>query len=363
MKIAILTQELWGNYGGILQNYALQIVLKRMGHDPYTVCYYGKSFRNWMWEVLKYFVKVIINHPNKRFGLKKFSFYQYNHNRGNGAFCIKYIQRSKPMRGINTNAKFISEYDAFIVGSDQVWRPRYNLGRKSDYMYLEFLKDNSSVKKIAYAASFGVDEWEYDEQQTEKYQELIKQFDAISVRESSGVELCTKYLHADAIQVLDPTLMLSAEDYRSLIPEEENVSRGDVCTYILDMTAEKQALIESFCSKNGLTWYAVGVPSHNGDFPSMESWLAGFANAKYVITDSFHGSVFSIIFNKPFVSIGNDARGMSRFNSLLKMFELEGRLIKATDSLEKISDPDWNLVSEKLKSWQEKSLEFLQENL
>ena len=361
MKIAILTQQLWNNYGGILQNYALQTVLKRMGHDPYTVRYYRKPLVPWITQWLKYIVKILINHPNKKYSPPKFYYYLYGHNKGNGEFCKKYIQRSRPMKGINL--KFIPEYDAFIVGSDQVWRPRYNWGSMLDYMFLEFLKDNSSVKKIAYAASFGVDEWEYDEQQTEKYKELIKQFDAISVRESSGVELCTKYLHADAIQVLDPTLMLSAADYRSLIPEEENVSRGDVCTYILDMTAEKQALIESFCSKNGLTWYTVGTPSYNGDYPSIESWLAGFANAKYVITDSFHGSVFSIIFNKPFVAIGNDERGMSRFNSLLKMFELEDRLIKTTDKLEKISEPDWNKVSEKLKSWQDMSLTFLRNNL
>lgn len=363
MKIAILTQPLWGNYGGILQNYALQTILKRMGHDPYTVCYYRKPLMPWVTQWLKYIVKILINHPNKKYSPPKFYYYLYGHNSGNGEFCKKYIQRTNPMRGINSNAKFISEFDAFIVGSDQVWRPKYNSGEQLDYMFLNFLKDNSKVKKIAYAASFGVDEWEYSERQTAKYKELINQFNAISVRESSGVDLCAKQLQTEAIQVLDPTLMLCAEDYRSLIPEEENVCRGDVCTYILDMTAEKQALIESFCSKNGLTWYAVGTPACNGDYPSIESWLVGFANAKYVITDSFHGSVFSVIFKKPFISIGNDARGMSRFNSLLKMFELEDRLIKMTDSLDKISTPDWSVVNEKFKYWQDKSFAFLRDNL
>ena len=365
MKIGILTQPLWGNYGGILQNYALQIVLKRLGHTPYTIHYYKQSVTwDFLLEWVKYIVKCVIRHPNRiykpRYTLRNYVLNRYN---SVDPFIRKYINTTYPINGVTCDKVEKYNIDAYVVGSDQTWRPIYNWGDRLYYMYLDFVQDNDSVKKIAYAASFGVDNWEYSKEQTNKCKELIKKFDAISVREASGIDLCRNYLNAEAQHVLDPTLLLSAADYRLLIKDKNFDYQGDVCVYILDMTEEKRKLINDYCNRNNLRWYQVGALLKNGYTPSIESWLAGFDKAKYVITDSFHGSVFSIIFNKPFVSIGNDVRGMSRFNSLLGVFNLEDRLVSEKDELITITPPNWEAVNAILSEWQKKSINFLKTNL
>ena len=366
MKIGILTQPLWGNYGGILQNYALQIVLKRLGHTPYTIHYYRQSVTwHFLLEWIKYIVKCVIRHPNRIYKPQTLHDYKLDKRKymGGGLFVRKQINTTYSMDGLSKLAICLYGFDAYIVGSDQTWRPIYNWGDRLYYMYLDFVQDNDSVKKIAYAASFGVDNWEYSKEQTNKCKELIKKFDAISVREASGIDLCRNYLNAEAQHVLDPTLLLSADDYRLLIKDKNFDYQGDVCVYILDMTEEKRKLINDYCNRNNLRWYQVGVLLKNGYTPSIESWLAGFDKAKYVITDSFHGSVFSIIFNKPFVSIGNDVRGMSRFNSLLGVFNLEDRLVSEKDELITITPPNWEAVNAILSEWQKKSINFLKTNL
>src|SRR5690606_30541311 len=137
------------------------------------------------------------------------------------------------------------KFSAVVVGSDQVWRPRYSPNIYN--FFLDFLKNNSTIKKVAYAASFGTEDWEYTEEQTREARELIKHFNAVSVRESSGVLLCDKYLNRkDAVHVLDPTLLLKAEDYNQLI----NKTKKEIglFTYVLDETKEKLDFIKQ-CSK------------------------------------------------------------------------------------------------------------------
>lgn len=363
MKIGILTQPLWRNYGGILQNYALQQVLIRLGHNPVTIHYCRQTIKLGLLEWVKYFVKIIIGHPNRKYKAHKLGNIIKMRYDGVAPFCKKYIIETRPMKGIDATQKEFQTIGAYIVGSDQVWRPQYNWCNQFYHMYLDFVQEKHNVKKIAYAASFGVDFWEYSEEQTAKCKELIKQFDAVSVRETSGINLCRDYLGVETQQVLDPTLLLSADDYRSLIATKEYSCKGEVCVYILDMTQEKRRMIDAFCKKNNLQWYQIGAYLENGDVPSIESWIAGIDQAQYVITDSFHGSVFSIIFNKPFISIGNKDRGMSRFDSLLSLFGLEDRLVSLDDCLEKISTPDWAQVHSRLSQLQEESLNYLKKNL
>lgn len=366
MKIGILTQPLASNYGGILQNYALQVVLKRLGHNPYTI-HYGKGrIADWVNVWFRYFIKVIIRHPGrKHIPLNYKAFINICNCPCMADFIKENIQTTMHI-GANVNYDAISSYnfDAYVVGSDQVWRPMYNKGKCLGNMYLDFVKDVSGIKRVAYAASFGVDDWEYSSLQTKKSRELIKLFDAVSVREKSAVDLCENFLNKEALHLLDPTMLLSAEDYRMLFKDKKNTrSQGDVLVYLLDITPEARTLIDTFCKTNNLTAFYICASEPNKPVFSIDSWLEGIDTAKYVITDSFHGSVFSIIFNKPFVSIGNKGRGMSRFNSLLSMFNLEDRLITADSEITQISTPDWEKVNKILTMWREKSIEFLINNL
>lgn len=364
MKIGILTQPLLGNYGGIVQNFALQHTLRRLGHDPYTVVYTNRiTLSCWLEMKFNYLKRRLLG----RKGLTPPpSYKEYMSVYNNLNFILRNIAIT-PFMGRRDFAKNISKecFEGYVVGSDQTMRPLYNRGHRLYKMYLDFLDKNCTARKITYAASFGVDGWEYTKEQTEICRQLAQRFDAISVREASGVELCRRYLGVEAIHLLDPTMLLSSDDYRS-VSQTSNVRlpEGDLLVaYILDMTPQKRQYIEELSKANNLKPYYLGKRTEDGTLPNVESWLAGFDNAKYVVTDSFHGTVFSIIFNRPFSTIGNKSRGLDRFYSLLEMFDLKERLVDIDSPIELLSDPDWEHVNELKSKWQELSIEFLKSNL
>ena len=156
-------------------------------------------------------------------------------------FVTKYIQPITPKIHTNSSLKEIAindEYDAFIVGSDQVWRLHYSPNILNYYFY--FIFDKKKIKKIAYAASFGLPDWHYPKRITRKVQKLAQKFDAISVREANAVKLCHEKLKVDATHVLDPTMLLCKQDYIDLVNnEKESVSPGELMVYILDSSLKK----------------------------------------------------------------------------------------------------------------------------
>jgi len=373
MKIAILTQPLHNNYGGLLQAYALQKVLRGMGHDVWTV---DIQFKRSLTGRLKGLIGRVI----RRFILQQHIQAQPNENekkiiaQHTSRFVkenIKTTERISSVRQIHQLKK--SGFDAYIVGSDQVWRPCYS---PVSTFFLDFLNVNEKVKRIAYAASFGVDNWEYSPKLTERCKKLAPQFDAILVREDSGVSLCNEYLGVDATHVLDPTLLLGKEDYIALIEKDQTPAKpNSLMVYVLDQTPEKTKIIEKVRNQLGLEINSV-MPkkSYNKEsretitdciYPPVTQWLRGFMDAEFVVTDSFHGTAFSIIFNKPFIVIGNESRGMSRFISLLKKFKVEDRLILPTRLTEElITNPiDWDEINTILHKEKSTGAQFLEMNL
>ena len=152
-------------------------------------------------------------------------------------------------------------------------------------------------KKIfSYAASFGLSSWQFDRERTEKLRVLAKRFRSISVREKDAIELCRDNLNIEANWVLDPTMLLSKNDYISLFKDNfQEKSEGDLMTYILDSSEEKTCLIKLIETEKKLNSFTV-MAKETETFPAIEKWLKGFYDAKFVLTDSFHGMVFSIIF-------------------------------------------------------------------
>lgn len=331
MKIGILTHPLNFNYGGILQNYALQTVLKNMGHEVVTLYTEQKTpAKKQIVLFSKYFVKNILRWKGSNY--RPLTSKQKNVIKKNTSFFVeKHINTTKPLEWVYSGLNDELQLDAYIVGSDQVWRPDF-VHNIYD-MFFKFLH-NDNVKKFSYAASFGVNTWEYSNEQQLICTELIKKFDGISVREKSGVELCKKHFNVDALHLLDPTLLLSADDYRRLLPGNNN-NNNQLTVYILDITTEKREIINYISKKLNLAVTYVGnefSDKQNVHYteriaPPVESWLEGFENADFVLTDSFHGTAFSIIFNKPFISIANPTRGIERFTSLLNLFNLGDRLM------------------------------------
>ncbi len=354
-KIAILTQPLGINYGGILQNYALQTVLKKLGFFPVTINRWNNYSIPWFRMQIYYFK------------LHKV-FYKDNFK-----FIKKHINLTEKLDSDKKFYKHVknNHYDGFVVGSDQTWRPDYS---PNIYNYfLDFLKDTPSngIKKIAYASSFGKEEWTYDEKTTHEVKELVKQFNAVSVREDSGVDLCKKYLDIEAIHVLDPTMLLTKEDYRKLYKNKIYQDRKGIFVYVLDKTDNKEAIIRKVSQEKELdifinqplfTKKGKKTSVKNRIYPPLETWVKAFDDADFIITDSFHGTVFSILYQKPFFAIPNQVRGVARFTSLLKPLGLENRIINSVDDIsEELLNRsiDYDKVFKSLKEMQLKSLEFL----
>lgn len=313
MRIVIRTLPLHNNYGGVLQNYALQKVLQRLHHTVETLdngiepCPWWLYCLSWLKTTLLLFTRkrrpfARIKKKEKR--LENFDLFIKSN--------LKIIDVSENK---SKKKKYLGEAEAILVGSDQVWRPMY-----SNNIYEAYLRDvkKTRQKKIAYAASFGVDEWEYTARQTRVCSALAKKFDSISVREESGIKLCKEHLGVDAVWVLDPTLLLEKSDYLDLCKGVPESSDKYLAAYVLGMNETIQKECDEKAKEKGLVLKVFSADSNAS--LSVPEWLAMFRDASYVITDSFHGTVFSIIFEKEFKCLFNESRGSARFESLLNLY-------------------------------------------
>lgn len=343
MKIGILTLPLHTNYGGILQAFALQTYLNRQGHDvvvldkekaPNIRPWYLRPF---LWSY--HFVQKYFMHQNVEIFTENTLRRTYKEYLETSKYTQKFIETYIKTRVYrNLSDLHEQEFDAIVVGSDQVWRSKYQFGANMKDAFLNFTK-GWRIKRISYAASFGVDEWEFSNKQTQECKESIKYFNAVSVREDSGVELCKQYLDYDAVHVLDPTMLLYKEDYIRLIEEScTQELMGDLLVYLIDETEEKKKILEKVSHRFSLTPFCVNSKVEDSSAnikeriqPPVEQWLRGFRDAKFIVTDSFHACVFSILFNKPFVVIGNKSRGLGRIYSLLNQFGLLHHLVLSAD--------------------------------
>ena len=361
-----------------MQAWALQTVLKRMGHEAWLlqrVYSQPDSLHcavRWGKNLLKRCLgKRIISHQKAKSILQEKT--------------DRFVEANiTPRTPSLTTTKALRDYfkeqgfEACVVGSDQVWRKAYSPCLPN--YFLDFLEKDDAVRKVAYAASFGLDDPDFSSKDMTEAQRLIKHFHAISVRELSGVSICRNLLHVEAVHVLDPTLLLEKDDYRrvaGITPPVTDTEKEIFC-YFLDINEEKEHLRKHTSAALQLKT-ASGMPPKAGTaenllddpatctFPAVEEWLQHFSKAAFVLTDSFHGCVFSIIFNKPFIAFSNSGRGNARFNSLLETFGLQARLVHTYDKEhidELLRTPiDWNAVNATRQAWQKRSMEFLEKAL
>lgn len=358
MKIAIITLPLHVNYGGLLQAYALQTVLTRMGHQVTVIDksrYYVAPWKAPLLYAKRAVEKYVLHHREhvleERFLKRTYPVV--------GRYTDHFIQRNICRRPVNTMHDIRrGQYDAFVVGSDQIWRPHFF--PHIEEAFLSFAR-GWDVKRVAYAPSFGTDTWEYSAAQTARCARLLKDFDAVSVREQSGVALCRDHLGASARHVPDPTMLLPASDYSAIIddydhwrqaatssgngasaPDDDNAGarldmQGRLMTYILDEGEGKNQLIAAVERHLHTKAFAFNARPYAGRGSMedhvkrpVEEWLRAFRDARFVVTDSFHGCVFAILFRRPFIVYVNHKRGAARIESLLAAFGLQSRM--ATDA-------------------------------
>lgn len=381
MKLGILTQPLHSNYGGLLQAWALQRILTEMGHETWIIRRefprmkdipilsrtISGTYHRLMQILGREKVNIIINECQQQIIRKNTNCFiglRYTH-------LTPLLYTDSQLRDFISKANF----RGYIVGSDQVWRPSYSPAL-SNY-FLDFAKGYSKIIRVAYAASFGTDDWELNSNETKKALSLAHLFDLITVRESSAVGLVKDHLGCKAYHVLDPTMLLEKKDYEQLVENSTcslSTSNGGLFCYVLDPTEKVQNVIEECVERTNLKpydCYAKRRIKSEKDLefieecimPPVEQWIKSFIDAKMVVTDSFHGTAFSIIFNKPFWVVANEKRGVARFTSLLSLFGLENRIITLNHSPNWQEPIDWNLINIRWKEFQRLSIQLLTDGL
>lgn len=369
MRIGIITLPLHVNYGGIMQSYALQTVLEQMGHSAWVI---DKEVVPEL--TLKQIIRKIPLRLIKKYFLQEnitmWPKQHYQHE--------DYVQRCSLTRDFiftNINLRKChslrdirkNEFDAFIVGSDQVWRPSYFIawGDISD-AFLGFA-ENWNVKRISYAASFGSDEWEYSVLETIACKNLARKFDTISVRERNGIALCREHLNINSEFVLDPTFLLQDTDYCKLLPNKHTPIQNKLFCYVLDETEDKITLVNKISADKKLTPFYINKDisaSGNTPYQPVEKWLSSFRDSDFIITDSFHACVFSVIFHKPFICFNNEGRGAARFQIFKEELNLSDNIIG--DSSEYNPKRDYKpteITYLQLHRLQKASFNFLKDNL
>lgn len=363
MNIGVITLPTHGNYGGILQAWALQKVILSLGYCVTTFDFARPGKLPIKQKIVKYPCRAI-----RKFILRQplhidIEDRVHRHNQGLDKF-IDNINRTiiRSIRDIDPE-----RFDGLVFGSDQIWRAKYWQEAYGDVKnaFGAFVKNTDKTKLISYAASFGKDDIdEYNPKDIPLIAGLLKRFAEISVRENSAVEICRDWFGVVASRQIDPTLLHEKTVYESLC-KEIPVSERLLTTYLLNPSGLSKDVIEkvrgmhNFVSSRELNRNIV-----EERFFSPEEWLASFRDAEFVVTDSFHGTVFAIIFGKPFVVVNNSDRGSSRFDTLLDLFGLQHHLVE--DVTEIGSTDSYNHVEKTvplLNKYRNESLSWLADSL
>lgn len=361
MKIDIVTLHRAQNYGSVLQAFALQKQIEKLGHQAYILDYYPERYTN------KGLLKRLKN-KSSRFNnplvllIAKLLIYP--------SYLKKGIQFNKFMHYLNlekpsfaTNEEGMGRFtdaDAYCAGSDQIWNSHWNEGVEK-VLFLDFVPKGKLC--LSYAASIGLSNIPANEIDETKL--LLDKFEFLSLREDKGVELVRELGRTDAVQCLDPTLLMSKEEW-SQYADDSYKGKEYVLTYNLHHDPEIDKCAKAIASKYHLqirnisyNWHDIVRHGHLDWCPTVEGFLGLIKNAKYVVADSFHATAFSIIFEKSFVVITPEVAS-SRLSSLLKMLGLDDHNINKFTSLKVIEQPiDYIRVKSIIATKQRESISFL----
>lgn len=361
MRIALLNLPVDNNFGGNLQRYALIKTLESFGHDvTFLLCMSSETKYSPIVlgaRYLKRIVKKICFDSNIELFVER---NRKKKKENNEKLVLEFIKDNFKTSEFIYNKEGLKRYvekntfDAYVVGSDQVWRKLITREYNISCYFFDFLPNESDSLRIAYAASLGTDVNELTDFEIKELGALYSRFSYVSVREKSGLDLLKKYgwNSPESSVLIDPTFLLSKKDYQDLIKKgRTKPSKGNMFCYILDKDDNKKTIISQESVQRQLVPFEASL-NDTSSF-SIYQWLRSFDDSDFIVTDSFHGVVFSIIFNKPFRFITNDFRGNSRFESLFEILKIKG----ITDNL------NWNEINERIECQRQLSISFLNKAL
>ena len=343
MKVSIITYHDEDNYGATLQAYATYKAIANLGHTPEIINLHMAH---------KQSLKIKLLFSIKRFRFNSFRRKVFNN-------CTQLYHSVDELRA-NPPAS-----DVYLVGSDQTWNPTISKADALAY-FLDFGKPET--KRISYASSFGHTVWEDTVfAKKDKVKALLSRFSKILVRESNAVELVKNEFELLSEQVLDPVLL--SPRYPELTGTIEEKER--LVVYKIkpdDLFYTKAVLVGNELSLKVYSLGSLRQPKgvHTYYPERIEKWISNIGSAKYVFTDSFHGTVLSLLYHRQFVVYVGDSKKMSRISSLLKLVGLENRICSQTVDINKIvsilqKPIDYLVVDDILATERAKSLKLLKE--
>lgn len=334
-KIGILTWHYYNNYGSALQAYALQNYLEKLGYVVDILNYRNPGKSNGK---IKSFAKIVIGEICEYLRVdadKSVRFELFRH---------QYFHETKRVSGLQSLKKICESYDYIVCGSDQIWAPN-----ALNTIYL--LDFNTSAKKISYAASIGLRA--LPDNLVDTYKNALEDFVKISVREEAGREVLKRQLFMDAWVVLDPTMLLEVSDYDKI--KRDHVGRSKYCfVYILNKDNNYRKRIEEYAKKHRLE--IVGISAKSDDYQWIKKaqscgpceFIGNIAAAEHIFTDSYHGTVFSLLYHRPFTTFerfrqDDPINQNSRIEQLSNTFGISDRIISGDMPIPEHFEYDYNL--------------------
>lgn len=367
-KIGILTINNYNNYGNRLQNYALQEILKSMEFDVKTIVNIikNKSSNSVKYKLrkVKYMsTNLIYKELNTRLNNYLYKKNKTERIKAFKKFTREYIEETDYFISDNNIPDDLSqEFDYFITGSDQVWNPNFRHGSTID-----FLTFAPRHKRIAYAPSFGISK--IPEEYIDRYKTWLSEMYKLSVREEAGAKIIKELTGRDAVVLVDPTLMLTKEKWLSISKRAKNKPEGKyLLTYFLrSVSKETKQKIKSIATKNKLQIVNLADIRDKKTYTADPSEFIDYINSASVfLTDSFHGAVFSILLEVPFIVFNREGsiHSMnSRIDTLLSKFKLESRRANNITDNSQIFEIDYSHVPPILEAERKKAYEYLKEAL
>lgn len=356
-RVGIMTFHRAANYGAVLQAYALRRTIEKLGADCEIIDYRSDT-------VEAPYKPYSLSNCRTPKDLLKYLLYAGSVNSKLGKFedfLIRDTKLSTPCYSKEDLAQLSKQYDHVFCGSDQVWN--YNITGFDGAYFLNFV--DNQMKKNSYAASFGIDS--IPEPQQETYRDLLKSFNHLSVREENAKVIIKDLTGKEAVTTLDPTLLLDQEEW-SEISSGYRKDNGYILTYHFTLTDSMKSFIKDLSAKKGLKivslTHSIKNPLHAelAKDAGPSEFVGLFKNAEYVVTNSFHGTIFSLIFRKDFFleMLPPPWKVNSRLINILNIFDLHSREILNGKNPDFDKPVDYNRVEERILAERAKSIEYLQ---
>jgi hypothetical protein len=375
-KVGILNVQWVDNYGAVLLAYALQTGIENLGYDAEIIDYrpivpvqHQSFFAKLKSNGLKGICNKAWNKIVKREGTKSVFISSQNKKEAFDNFRKKYLHRSKIYNTITTEDNL--DYNTYVVGSDVVWKPDRICSHESDVYFLNFT-EGKECHRITYAASIGTDDKEKLAGVKDKLKNLIQKFDCVSLREKTSIPFVQSLYNKEISWCIDPTMLLTAEDYDTLISQSsKSIEQGEyIYVYLFEDNEETYKLVNKLSKKMNLPVVCqcsnpdkIDMLKEYSEEDGPLEFVNRIKNAKLVVTDSFHGTVFSIIYNRDFYTISRGKISI-RMQDLLTRLNLMNRYIPDPTKFNmNLSSVDYYNVDSIIDEWKKESIDYLKNAL